>query len=357
MGSTRVRWLRCTSVTVMAARVCVVGSVNADLTFTVDALPRPGQTVLASSLVVIAGWQGRQSGGGRRPRGRVGAARRRAGQRLPPPSNCVHTCAPTTSGSTAWSPCPGPAARRSIVVDCRGGEQHRGRAGCERAPERELGRYPRRHRRQRRGAVAAGDPDRHRHRRRTGRAGRRRDRHRQRVACRRATARPAGPVRTRRRRRRQRGRGTRMALAGTASRDHPGQRAAPATSATTNASTCPPRASTPVDTTGAGDVFAGVLAAAWRDGHEVALRRACAAGALSTLVPGAGDCAPYCRSHRRRSVQPKGNRGSSMTATGPTTTSTRVHPTATGWAPRTCGSPGKDRSASARWTGPRRATR
>ena len=50
---------------------------------------------------------------------------------------------------------------------------------------------------------------------------------------------------------------------------------------------------TPVDTTGAGDVFAGVLAAGWRDGHEVALRRACAAGALATLVSGAGDCAPY----------------------------------------------------------------
>ena len=48
-----------------------------------------------------------------------------------------------------------------------------------------------------------------------------------------------------------------------------------------------------VDTTGAGDVFAGVLAAGWLDGHENALRRACAAGALSTLVPGAGDCAPY----------------------------------------------------------------
>jgi ribokinase len=48
-----------------------------------------------------------------------------------------------------------------------------------------------------------------------------------------------------------------------------------------------------VDTTGAGDVFAGVLAAGWLGGHEVALRRACAAGALSTLVPGAGDCAPY----------------------------------------------------------------
>jgi ribokinase len=53
-----------------------------------------------------------------------------------------------------------------------------------------------------------------------------------------------------------------------------------------------------VDTTGAGDVFAGVLAANWP--HQVsalgdrlaAVRRACAAGALSTLVAGAGDCAP-----------------------------------------------------------------
>src|SRR4029079_16539764 len=49
----------------------------------------------------------------------------------------------------------------------------------------------------------------------------------------------------------------------------------------------------PVDTDGAGDVFAGVLSAGWLDGYEEALRRACAAGALSTLVPGAGDCAPY----------------------------------------------------------------
>ncbi|BBY61946.1 ribokinase [Mycolicibacterium helvum] len=47
-----------------------------------------------------------------------------------------------------------------------------------------------------------------------------------------------------------------------------------------------------IDTTGAGDVFAGVLAANWLAGHERALRRACAAGALATLVPGAGDCAP-----------------------------------------------------------------
>jgi ribokinase len=48
----------------------------------------------------------------------------------------------------------------------------------------------------------------------------------------------------------------------------------------------------PVDTTGAGDVFAGVLAAGWPTDHDRALRRACAAGALATLVPGAGDCAP-----------------------------------------------------------------
>lgn len=47
-----------------------------------------------------------------------------------------------------------------------------------------------------------------------------------------------------------------------------------------------------VDTTGAGDVFAGVLAAHWPSGPEAALRRAGAAGALATLVAGAGDCAP-----------------------------------------------------------------
>jgi len=47
-----------------------------------------------------------------------------------------------------------------------------------------------------------------------------------------------------------------------------------------------------IDTTGAGDVFAGVLAAAWPADRRHALRRACAAAALATLVPGAGDCAP-----------------------------------------------------------------
>ena len=47
-----------------------------------------------------------------------------------------------------------------------------------------------------------------------------------------------------------------------------------------------------VDTTGAGDVFAGVLAASWDDGPDRAMRRAAIAAALATLVPGAGNCAP-----------------------------------------------------------------
>jgi ribokinase len=53
-----------------------------------------------------------------------------------------------------------------------------------------------------------------------------------------------------------------------------------------------------LDTTGAGDVFAGALAASWPgnsgspDERLLALRRACAAGALATLKSGAGDCAP-----------------------------------------------------------------
>lgn len=50
----------------------------------------------------------------------------------------------------------------------------------------------------------------------------------------------------------------------------------------------------PVDTTGAGDAFAGALAVAWAEGAEpeLALRRACAAGALSTTVAGASSSSP-----------------------------------------------------------------
>ena len=66
-----------------------------------------------------------------------------------------------------------------------------------------------------------------------------------------------------------------------------------------------------VDTAGAGDVFAGVLAAHWpphRGANPAskaqrlrALQRACAAGALATLVPGAGDCAPDAEAIERNS--------------------------------------------------------
>lgn len=47
-----------TNVGPMAPRVCVVGSVNMDLTFVVDALPRPGETVLAASLTRTPGGKG-----------------------------------------------------------------------------------------------------------------------------------------------------------------------------------------------------------------------------------------------------------------------------------------------------------
>jgi len=51
----------------------------------------------------------------------------------------------------------------------------------------------------------------------------------------------------------------------------------------------------PVDTTGAGDAFAGALAVAWCRGDDpaAALRWACGAGALATTVPGAGVAAPF----------------------------------------------------------------
>jgi ribokinase len=53
-----------------------------------------------------------------------------------------------------------------------------------------------------------------------------------------------------------------------------------------------------VDTTGAGDAFAGALASAWvkKIDPVEAVRSACAAGALATLVRGAGESAPTAES-------------------------------------------------------------
>ncbi|MEU0540517.1 ribokinase [Nocardia sp. NPDC005978] len=47
-----------------------------------------------------------------------------------------------------------------------------------------------------------------------------------------------------------------------------------------------------IDTTGAGDTFAGVLAAHWHEGPEAAMRWACAAGALATTKLGASVAIP-----------------------------------------------------------------
>src|SRR5215218_8797712 len=49
------RWI---NLATMAARVCVVGSVNMDHVFTVASLPRPGETVMASSVHLIPGGKG-----------------------------------------------------------------------------------------------------------------------------------------------------------------------------------------------------------------------------------------------------------------------------------------------------------
>jgi ribokinase len=60
-----------------------------------------------------------------------------------------------------------------------------------------------------------------------------------------------------------------------------------------------------IDTSGAGDVFAGVLAAGWASDRGQALRRACAAGAQATLIPGAGNCAPYAEAIDEAIVHPE----------------------------------------------------
>ena len=79
----------------MVAQVCVVGSVNADLTFTVDAFPRPGQTVLASSLSSSPGGKGgNQAVAAARAAPLSNSSRRSVTTRRP--SDCGRTCGPTT---------------------------------------------------------------------------------------------------------------------------------------------------------------------------------------------------------------------------------------------------------------------
>ncbi|MBP2451263.1 ribokinase [Mycolicibacterium lutetiense] len=273
-----------------AARVCVVGSINADLTFTVGALPRPGQTVLASSLVSAPGGKG----------GNQAVAAARAGAEVAlvaalgddaAATNLREHLQATGVATDAVTCVPGPSGSAAILVDGVGencivvAPGANARLEVDSAAARtaivwsevvliqlEIPVAT---------AIAAA--------RLAKAAG----------AVVMLNASPGGtaahqllglselvdvvvvneteaaewhwPVRHLVITRGARG----ASYLGTEERfDVP----APAVQA--------------LDTAGAGDVFAGVLAANWTAGHESALRRACAAGALATLVRGAGGCAP-----------------------------------------------------------------
>ncbi|NVN48423.1 ribokinase [Mycolicibacterium hippocampi] len=278
----------------MAARVCVVGSVNTDLTFTVDALPRPGQTVLASGLSSSPGGKGANQA--------VAAARAGASVQLVAALGTDAAAEQLRShldvngvGLAGIAAVPGPSGSAAIIVD----------SGAENC------------------IVVAPGANTH-------------------LAISSAAIRsaiadsdvvliqleiPLDTAATAARVGREAGA---VVVVNASPAPHPDDVAALAELADvvvvneTEASDwltegCPPvthlvitrgsrgasvtvdgaqidvpaPAVEAIDTTGAGDVFAGVLAATWPDGLEYALRRACAAGALATLVAGAGDCAPY----------------------------------------------------------------
>ncbi|OOK79008.1 pfkB carbohydrate kinase family protein [Mycobacterium kansasii] len=99
--------------TMTARRVCVVGSLNMDLTFAVTTLPRPGETVLASALNCAPGGKG----------GNQAVAAARAGAHVQfvgavgddaAADQLRPTCWPTVSALTEWSGCPARAGRRSL---------------------------------------------------------------------------------------------------------------------------------------------------------------------------------------------------------------------------------------------------
>ena len=273
-----------------AARVCVVGSINADLTFTVNALPRPGETILASSLAVAAGGKGGNQA--------VAAARAGAAVSLvaavgdDPTAAMLRRHLQSNGVSTeALSSLPGPSGSAAIVVDVIG-ENHivvapgaNARLEVDSAAART--------------AIVSSDvllvqleipPT-------TAIAAARLARAAGAVVILNAspTGTPAHHL---------------LALSEVAdvvvvneteaAEWHWPVKHLVITRGSRGASyvgadeqfDVPATIVEALDTTGAGDVFAGVLAAGWRSGHEAALRRACTAGALATLVRGAGDCAP-----------------------------------------------------------------
>ncbi|MBX7431454.1 ribokinase [Mycobacterium sp. Y57] len=279
----------------MPARVCVVGSVNADLTFTVDALPRPGQTVLASALSASPGGKGGNQA--------VAAARAGAAVQLVAALGTDAAAEQLRThlhdngvGLDGVVTVPGPSGSAAILVDTNaencivvapGANAHLSLnsqairsvvADCDvvlMQLEIPLD-----------AAVAAA---------RVGReAG----------AVVIVNASPAGA---------DPGRLAELAglvnvvvvneteAARWVAAGHPPVPHLVITRGARGAAhhgdggdvDVPAPAVEAVDTAGAGDVFAGVLAAKWQGGLEHALRSACAAGALATLVHGAGNCAPY----------------------------------------------------------------
>jgi ribokinase len=279
----------------MATRVCVVGSVNMDSTFGVESLPRPGETVLASSLTSAPGGKG----------GNQAVAAARAGARVqfvgavgddPAAERLRAHLRANGVGLEGMMELPGPSGSAVIVVDARG--------------ENTIVVAPGANARLTLAAGAARDvvdmcdvlltqleipvP--------TALAAAREARSAGAVVI--VNASPAG---------RERGPLAELAAAADVvianeaeARQWPwrsthlvvtmGARGARYVGADGEFAV-PAPAVKAVDTAGAGDVFAGVLAANWsRNGspadRRAAVRRACAAGALATLVQGAGDCAP-----------------------------------------------------------------
>ena len=83
-----------------------------------------------------------------------------------------------------------------------------------------------------------------------------------------------------------------MALAGAEFGDHPRSRGA-SYLGDDERFDVPAPAVCAVDTTGAGDVFAGVLAAGWLAGHEESVAPGLRGGCVVDAGAGRRDCAPY----------------------------------------------------------------
>ena len=273
-------------------RVCVVGSVNMDISFDVDTLPRPGETALAASV--------RSTPGGKGANQAVAAARAGAHVQFvgavgddPAAAQLREHLNANGVGTDGLITVPGRSGTAAIIVDSAGeniivvAPGANGRLTLDSAASRAA-------RRRLRCVVAAvGDSGRH------GDGGcprgpfGRRDRHPQRLAVGRRRGRAGRAGRGDGRLGGQRNRSRALGLAGPASSDHPRRprrplhrrrcgvhrgRAGRARRSTRPApATCSPACWLP----------------GWAVGRDHALRRACAAGALATLVPGAGDCAPY----------------------------------------------------------------